>query len=271
MRLLFIGDVVAESGCKALSHYAPLLRKKLNIDCVIANAENAAFHGMTQEIIDAFYAAGVDGITSGNHMWDNQGIYAFIDTDPRVIRPLNLIQKRPGKGFTVIDVKGKKILLINALGSLLMTDEVTSPFEDIMRVVDDYPLAEAVDAILVDFHTETTSEKNAMGTWLDGKVSVIVGTHTHMPTADHQILPNGTAYQTDTGMTCDYDSNIGVKKHLMLERFLGKREKEQDFVPADSEATLCGLLVDIDDTTGLATHVEPVRVGGRLSQTHVLD
>jgi len=268
MRLLFVGDVVAESGCKAITRYIPQLKKQLELDCVIVNAENAAFHGMTQEIVQSFYDAGVDGITSGNHMWDHTEIYDFIDEDPCLIRPMNLIQERPGKGWTIIDVKGQKVLLINALGKLFMKDPITCPFADIMNVVEAHPLKQKVDAILVDFHTETTAEKNALGAWLDGKVSVVVGTHTHMPTADHQILPNGTAYQTDAGMTCDYNSVIGMDREIGLEVFLGKRSHKEGILPATGEATLCGLLVNISDDTGLAESVEPVRVGGRLAQTH---
>lgn len=270
MKILFIGDVVGATGCRAVVDYVPKLRELFSLDFVIANAENAAFHGITKAIVDSFYAAGVDGITSGNHMWDQREIYDFIDQDPRLVRPINLKQARPGNGYTIINVNGYRLLLVNALGSVHMKDPVTSPFEDVMRVVEKYPLKKEIDAILVDFHAEITAEKNAMGTCLDGKVSIVVGTHTHMPTADHQILPLGTAYQTDAGMTCDYDSIIGINKNIALEGFLGKRERGHGYICADGDATLCGLIVDVDNQTGLARAIEPVRVGGRLSQTHAL-
>ncbi len=269
MKLLFIGDVVAESGCKAIEQYVPKLRKELKLNCVIANAENAAFHGMTKDIVDRFYNAGVDGITSGNHMWDNKNSLDFLE-DKRIVRPMNLIKERPGKGVTIIEVKGKKVMLINALGKLFMKDPVTDPFEDIMKVVEENLLKEKTDVILVDFHTETTAEKTTMGAWLDGKVSLVVGTHTHIPTADHQILPNGTAYQTDVGMTCDYDSSMGIRKDIGIEIFTEGRCHRTNISPAEGEATLCGIVVTISDETGLAEAVEPIRIGGRLSQTHEL-
>ena len=268
LRVLFIGDVVGHTGCKAVSRYLPAIKKELNIDIAILNGENAAFHGMTQPIVDAFFDAGIDGITSGNHMWDHKEIYDFIETEQRMIRPMNWVEHKPGRGAMVLEKDGKKILVINCLGRLFMGDEVHNPFDAVAESIKDYKMGENINGIILDFHTETTSEKQAMGCFLDGRASLVVGTHTHVPTADYQVLPGGTAYITDIGMTCDYDSNIGVKKHLMMESHMGVREKDVNFSCAEGEPTLCAVMVDIDTTTGLAKSIEPLRVGGALKNTH---
>jgi metallophosphoesterase (TIGR00282 family) len=268
MRVLFIGDVVGETGCKAVSRYLPKIKKELSVDVAILNGENAAFHGMSQAIVDQFFKDGIDGITSGNHMWDCQEIYDFIETEERMIRPMNWVEKKPGRGSMVLEKNGKRILVVNCLGRLFMGDEVHNPFKAVDNAIKDYTLGKNIDGIILDFHTETSAEKQAMGAYLDGRISLVVGTHTHVPTADDQVLPNGTAYITDIGMTCDYDSNIGVRKDLMMESFLGIREKDVNFTCADGEPTFCAVLVDIDTNTGLAQSIEPVRIGGRLRNTH---
>jgi metallophosphoesterase (TIGR00282 family) len=269
MKILFIGDVVAKYGCSAVSKYVPMLKEELGLDFVIVNAENAAYHGMTQEVVNGFYDAGVTGITSGNHMWDNEDIFTFIDIDPRVIRPANYIEDKAGKGYTVVEnEKGQKLLLVNVLGRLFMGDEVHNPFTTVEDIISEYKMGEDVQGILVDFHTETTAEKNAMGTFCHGKVSMVVGTHTHMPTADHHVLPGGTAYQTDVGMTGVYDSNIGVDKTVAMKRFAEDWDSQKGYFAAEGEPTLCACLVDVDEKTGLARSIEPVRIGGPLQQTH---
>lgn len=271
MRILFIGDVVGRTGCRAISDYLPKLKKTLRVDLALLNGENAAFHGMTRPIVDAFFEAGIDGITSGNHMWDHEEIYDFIGKEPRMIRPMNWVEDKPGQGTMILEKDGARILVVNCLGKLFMGDEVHDPFKSVEQAIQCYTLGKDVNAILLDFHTETTAEKQAMGTFLDGRVSLVVGTHTHVPTADYQVLPGGTAYITDIGMTCDYDSNIGVRKDLMMESFLGVRQKDKEFTCAEGAPTLCAVLADIDTQTGLARSIEAVRVGGRLDNTHVLD
>jgi metallophosphoesterase (TIGR00282 family) len=270
MKIFFIGDVFAEYGCEAVSRYVPLVRKAFGPDFVVANGENAAFNGMNAEIIEGFYKAGVDGITSGNHMWDDKGIFDVIDKDPNMIRPANYKDAKPGKGHAVItNAEGKKLLLINVLGRLFMGDDVENPFTCAEEIFSKYKMGEDVDGILVDFHTETTAEKNAMGTFCDGKVSMVVGTHTHMPTADHHVLPGGTAYQTDVGMTGVFDSNIGVDKITAMRRFAEDWKDQKGYTPAAGEPTLCGCLVTTDEN-GLAISIEPIRIGGSLQQTHDL-
>lgn len=268
MRILFIGDVVGKTGCEAVSRYLPTLKKKFSIDFALLNGENAAFHGMSQKIVDQFFNDGIDGITSGNHMWDCQEIYDFIDTEKRMIRPMNWVEEKPGQGSMILEKDGKKLLVVNCLGRLFMGDEVHDPFKSVDNAIQDYKMGEDVNGILLDFHTETTAEKQAMGAYMDGRVSMVFGTHTHVPTADYQILTKGTAYMTDVGMTCDYNSNIGVEKDLMMESFLGIREKDVNFTCANGEPTLCAVMVDVNPDTGLAETIEPVRIGGRLHQTH---
>ena len=266
MRLLFVGDVMGRTGRTAIAAELPGLRRRWRLDAVVVNGENAAGGaGITESICGDILAAGADAVTLGNHAWDQREALVFIGRQPRLIRPLNYPAGTPGRGANLIELdNGQRLLVINALGRVFM-DALDDPFAAIDREIEACPLGMGCDAILVDMHAEATSEKLAMGHHLDGRASLVVGTHTHVPTADHQILPGGTAFMSDAGMTGDYDSVIGVQKEEPLRRFLTKVPSGR-FEPASGPATLCGLAVEIDDRTGLAVRVEPVRIGGRLSQ-----
>lgn len=264
MRILFIGDVVGRSGCDAVSELLPSAIADWKIDLTVVNGENAANgFGITETIYREFITAGADAVTLGNHSWSKKEALTFIDDAPRLVRPLNYIPGTPGRGSILIETRaGKRALVINALGRLFM-DPVNDPFGLLDQEISAHPLRQAADAIVVDFHCEATSEKLAAGYYCDGRVSLVVGTHTHIPTADHRILPLGTAYMTDAGMTGDYESVIGIKKDEMLRR-LTTGIPSGRFEVADGIATMCGVAVETDDNTGLAIHVSPVRIGGHL-------
>jgi 2',3'-cyclic-nucleotide 2'-phosphodiesterase len=264
LRILFCGDVVGRSGREAIQAHLPGLRARLGADFVVVNGENAAGGvGITEEICREFYEAGTDVVTTGNHVWDRREIIATIDRDPRLLRPQNFPKGTPGRGVGVFQAKGRKVMVLNIMGRLFM-DPLDDPFAGAERELASQRLGGTVDAILVDFHAEATSEKMALAHFLDGRVSLVVGTHTHVPTADHQILPGGTAYLSDAGMCGDYDSVIGMEKSVPIQRFLRKMPTER-LSAATGEATLCGLLLETDDATGLARRIEPIRVGGRLA------
>lgn len=266
MRILFIGDVVGRSGRAIVSQRLPGLVSGWKLDLVVLNGENAAGgFGITETIFNEFLDAGVDVVTLGNHSWDQREALVFIERAPRMIRPLNYPKGTPGKGIAMIEAKnGARVLVINAMARIFM-DPLDDPFTAIERELDICRLKRDADAILVDFHGEATSEKQSMGHFLDGRVSVVVGTHTHVPTADHQILPGGTAFQSDAGMTGDYDSVIGMVKDEPVQRFL-RRIPATKFEAATGPATLCGLAIETDDGTGLAKKVAPVRIGARLEE-----
>jgi len=264
MRILFCGDVVGRSGRDVVIGNLPRLRDALALDFVVVNGENAAHgFGITPDICRDLYAAGCDVITGGNHSWAKPEIISYIGTDPRLLRPVNYPPGTPGKGHGVYQLKdGRTILAINAMGRVFM-DAIDDPF----RAVDDLLRHHAlgtVTAILVDFHADATSEKTAMGQFCDGRVSAVVGSHTHVPTGDHRILKGGTAYQSDAGMCGDYDSVIGMKKEGIVQRFVTKMPGERMHV-ADGEGTLCAIFIETDDATGLATGVAPLRLGGTLA------
>jgi metallophosphoesterase (TIGR00282 family) len=263
MRLLLCGDVVGRSGRTVVTAEVPRLRRELALDFVVVNGENAAHgFGITDKICEEFYASGVDVITTGNHVWDRREIISYIDGDPRLLRPINFPPGTPGKGHGVFALPdGRRVMVINAMARLFM-DAIDDPFTAVERLVRDRPLG-SVDAILVDFHGEATSEKMSMGHFCDGRASAVIGTHSHVPTADAQILPKGTAYMTDAGMCGDYDSVIGMQKEAAIARFLRKMPGEKLQV-AEGEATLCAAFVETDDVTGLARRIAPVRLGGRL-------
>ena len=265
MRLLFLGDVVGRCGRAAVIERLPVLRRRLRADFVVANGENAAHgFGITPRIAEDLYAAGVDCITTGNHVWDQREILAYIEADARLLRPLNYPAGTPGRGagiYTTAD--GRQVMVISAMGRLFM-DALDDPFAAVEQVLADVDMPRTVDAVVVDFHGEATSEKMAMGHYLDGRVSMMIGTHSHVPTADTMILNGGTAYQSDAGMTGDYDSVIGMQKEAPIARFVRKLPGER-LQPAEGQATVCGVLVETDDASGLARRIEPVRVGGRLS------
>lgn len=274
MKILFCGDVVGRSGRDAILQYVPDLIKKHDIDFVTVNGENAAHgFGITPSICQDFYKVGVDVITTGNHIWGNRDILRSINNDERLLRPINYPQDAPGRGWTVCKTKsGKSVLVVNVMGRLFM-DPLDDPFACVKKVFENYGLKQncvskmtMVDAAVVDIHAETTSEKMTMGHFCDGMASLVVGTHTHIPTADHRILPKGTAYQTDAGMCGDYDSVIGMKKEIPLLKFT-KKVCFDRLSPALGVGTLCGVIVHTSDETGLASFIEPVRMGPNLSQT----
>ena len=267
MRILFVGDVVGRSGRTIVNERLPGLIGEWKLDCVIVNGENAAGgFGITEAIYHELIDAGADAITLGNHAWDQREALVFIERAPRLVRPINYPAGTPGRGAALIEAKnGARVLVINAMGRIFM-DALGDPFAAIDRELAACPLTRGADAIVIDLHAEATSEKQAMGFFADGRVSMVIGTHTHAPTADHQILPGGTAFITDVGMTGDYHSVIGMNKQEPLHRFLRKIPSAK-FEPALGPATLCGLAVETEERSGLATRVAAVRLGGRLEET----
>ena len=267
MRILFLGDVVGISGCSKIMN-SLLSQIEINkIDFVIVNGENAAEAGvgLTKEICEDFFNCGVNVITTGNHVWDQKEIMNFIDNEKRLLRPKNLFEPAPGKGFEIYTTKEDvKVGVLNLMGNVFMKkcDDV---FDTSRKFIDKYKFKEDYDLLVVDFHGEITSEKNAIGHFFDGKATLVVGTHTHIPTNDTRILKNGTAYQTDAGMCGDYDSVIGMNKDNSLNRFM-KKESVKHF-PAKGEATLSGVIVECNVETGLAYKVESYILGGQLSKT----
>lgn len=264
MRILYVGDVVGRSGRAILLERLPGLRRSLALDAVIVNGENAAAgFGLTAAIADEFLAGGVDLITMGNHVWDQRELIAHIDREPRIVRPLNLAPGAPGRGVAEIKTaRGQKVVVMQVLGRLFMS-LYDDPFRALEAELRRHALGGTAQAIVVDVHAEATSEKVAIGHALDGRVSLVAGTHTHVPTADARILPGGTAYITDIGMTGDYDSVIGMDKAGSLQRWRSD-VPGQRLAPAMGPAMLCAVLVDTDDRTGLARSVVPVRVGSGL-------
>lgn len=266
MRLLFLGDIVGRAGRKAVVDRLPGLIDDLRLDFVAVNGENAAGgFGITEEIAQDLIDAGADAITLGNHSWDQREALVFIERQSRLLRPVNYPTGTPGRGANLLMAKnGARVLVINVMGRIYM-DALDDPFATVEREMAACPIGEQADAVIVDVHAEATSEKQAMAHFLDGRASLVVGTHTHVPTADHQILAHGTAYQSDAGMCGDYDSIIGMEKEEPINRFTTKIGRAR-FEPAGGEATVCGIVVETDDATGLARRVEPLRLGGRLSQ-----
>jgi metallophosphoesterase (TIGR00282 family) len=264
VRFLFIGDIVGRSGRAIVLERLPALITDWKLDFVAINGENAAGgFGVTEAICGELIAAGGDAITLGNHAWDQREALVFIERVPKLVRPLNFPRGTPGRGAALLDAKnGGRVLVINLMGRIFM-NPLDDPFAAVESELAACALTSGADAIIVDIHCEATSEKQSMGYFLDGKASLVVGTHTHVPTADHQILPNGTAYITDVGMTGDYDSVIGMVKDEPLNRFL-RRIPSARMEPANGPATLCAIAVETDDRTGLATRVAAVRLGGRL-------
>ncbi len=267
MRILFLGDVVGTSGCSKIINNL-LEQIKINkIDFVIVNAENAADQGvgLTKEICENFFRCGVDVITTGNHVWDQKEIMNFIEKENRLLRPKNLFEPAPGKGFDIYTTtENLKIGVLNLMGNVFMKkcDDV---FKTSKKFIEKYKLKEDYDLLIVDFHGEITSEKNAIGHFFDGKATLVVGTHTHIPTNDARVLNKGTAYQTDAGMCGDYDSVIGMNKDNSLDRFM-KKESVKHF-PAKGEASLSGVIVDCNVETGLANKIESYIFGGQLNNT----
>ncbi len=266
MRLLFLGDIVGRPGRIAVQERLPALRETWKLDCVVINGENAAGgFGITEAICDEILAAGADVVTLGNHSWDQREALVFIERQDRLIRPANYPPGTPGRGAAVIEAKnGARVLVVNVMGRLFM-DPLDDPFAAVERELAACPLGEVADAVIVDVHAEATSEKQAMAYFLDGRASLVVGTHTHAPTSDTRILPGGTAFQSDAGMCGDYDSVLGMQKDEPVRRFLQKVPGAR-LEPSTGEGTLSGVAVEIDDATGLAKAVWAVRIGPHLSQ-----
>jgi metallophosphoesterase (TIGR00282 family) len=267
MRILFLGDVVGISGCSKIMNNLLDQIKKNKIDFVVVNAENAdeSGVGLTKEICKNFFNCGVNVITTGNHVWDQKDIMNFVEFENRLLRPKNLFEPAPGKGFEIYETNKKiKIGVLNLMGNVFMKkcDDV---FEASKKFINEYKLKEDYDFLIVDFHGEITSEKNAIGHYFDGKATLVIGTHTHIPTNDARILKNGTAYQTDAGMCGDYDSVIGMNKDNSLNRFMKKNSVKH--FPAKGDASLCGVIVDCNIENGLANKIDSFIFGGQLTKT----
>jgi len=268
MRLLILGDIMGESGRNAIKKNLPRIISKNKIDFVIVNGENAANdgRGITKEIAEEFFLLGVDVITSGNHIWDKQETTNYIDKENRLLRPANLVEGSPGKGYEIYLSKDKKykIGVVNLMGNVFMrkTDDVFQVAQNIRKKI---ILKKNVDFLVVDFHGEITSEKAAIGHFFDGLSTCVVGTHTHIPTADTRILEKGTAYQTDIGMCGDYNSVIGMNKENSIKRFLKDKDAVKHF-PAEGEGTLSGIIVETNIETGLAKKVTRLIDGGSLEK-----
>lgn len=266
MKILFLGDIVGRSGREAVCSFLPQARKAHGLDFIVINGENAAGgFGITPAICDDFFKAGADVITTGNHVWDQQEIIPRIAKDNRVLRPHNYPEGTHGTGINIVkNAKGQNLLVIHVQGQLFMHENLSCPFSCVDSILKQYTLGANATGILVDMHAEATSEKTALGNYLDGRVSAVIGSHTHVPTADTRILPGGTAYQTDAGMCGDYDSIIGMEKTAPIKRFLTKINKNTKMTAAAGEATICGIIIETNDKTGLAEKIEPVRKGGIL-------
>lgn len=268
MRLLFLGDVVGKSGRAAVIERLPKLRERYALDFVVINGENAAGgFGITEAIYNDLLDAGADVVTLGNHAFDQKETLVYIDRAERMVRPINYPKGTPGRGAVLVKTRdGKRdVLVVNAMGRVFM-HELDCPFTAVEAEVEACKLGQGADVILIDMHAETTSEKQAMGYFLDGRASVVVGTHTHAPTSDERVLPGGTAFISDAGMCGDYNSVLGMDTGEPINRFTTRIPRGR-FEPAAGEATLSGLAVEIDDATGLATRCAAVRIGGVLSQT----
>ena len=265
MNILLLGDIAGPSGRKAIIEKLPEIIKKKEIDFAIVNGENAGDMGVgiTKKNFDEFMKAGADVVTTGNHVWDEKEAIEFITLEKRLLRPQNLVQGSPGNGYGIFNSKNnKKVAVINLMGNIFMKkcDDV---FQEAKKFIQNVKLKKDADFIVVDMHGEITSEKMAMGYLFDGKATMVVGTHTHVPTADYRIMEKGTAYQTDVGMCGDYNSVIGMNKDNSLKKFMGNKDTQKHY-PAVGEATISGLMVTGDSDTGLACKVEPIVLGKHL-------
>lgn len=258
MKIIFIGDIVGKSGREAVSKNISIIKEKYNPDIIIANAENAASgYGLTKKISAELFNNGVDIITLGNHAWDQREMLSYIEECPKIIRALNYPKGVPGKGYYKVTIDdGRSLLVVQVMLRLFMGISLDDPFSAIQEILKSEFLGSTVNAIFVDMHGETTSEKNAFGHFIDGKVTSVIGTHTHIPTADAKILDNGTAYQTDVGMTGDYNSVIGMDKENPIHGFIKGYRSEGRFTPSLGKGKVCGSFIESDDNTGLAKKIE---------------
>ncbi len=265
MRLLFLGDMVGRSGRNAVFEKLPGLISDLKLDFVIVNGENAAGgFGITEEIFNNTIRAGADVVTTGNHVWDQREALSFSNHEAQFLRPANYPKGTAGKGSGLYIAKnGARVLVANIMGRVFMHPDLDDPFLVAEKILEACPLQEQADVVFFDFHAEATSEKQCFGHFVDGRASAVVGTHTHVPTADYQILTNGTAYMSDAGMCGDYDSSLGMEKEEPLNRFLSKVPKGR-FEAATGPATISGVAIEISDRTGLAEKIAPLRIGPRL-------
>ena len=270
MRILYLGDVVGKTGRIAIQEHLPTMIEEMALDFVIVNGENSAHgFGINRAIADDILNAGADVITLGDHAFDNAEVLNWIDDEPRIVRPDNIGEGSRGRGVIMVESqKGHRVLVSQILGTVFMKKAYDSPWDSLDKNIQGgTPMDNGLDAIIVDIHAEATSEKQGVGHYLDGRASLVVGTHTHIPTSDTRILEHGTGYQTDAGMCGCYDSMIGMEKHGALNKLLGVGERKR-FSPATGEATLSGVLVETDENTGLAKSIHPVKVGGFLQQAY---
>lgn len=267
MKILFLGDVMGRAGRAGVAERLPGLRAEWGLDFVVVNGENASSGvGLTPEHAKGLLAAGADCITLGDHAFDQKDMLQFIEQEPRILRPLNYAKLAPGKGARLFTAtNGRKVLVAQALGQVFMKRPFEDPFSAVETVLRAHPLGGMAQAVLVDMHCEATSEKMAMGHWCDGRASLVVGTHTHVPTGDAMILPGGCGYLSDAGMCGDYNSVIGMDKAEPMRRFITGMQKTR-FEPAGGPATLSGVYVETDDKTGHATRLCMIRIGGRLQE-----
>ena len=269
MRLAFFGDVVGRAGRAAVTEHLPRIKSELKLDFVIVNGENAAGgFGITSSTANELFDAGADCITLGNHSWDQSEALVYIERETRLLRPYNYPKtlQIPGRGSQLFTTaNGQRVFVVQIHGSAFM-ESLDDPIQGVQAALEECPLRQVADAVVVEIHAEATAEKYIMGHFCDGRATLVVGAHTHVPTADAQILPGGTAYLTDAGMCGDYDSVIGMKKGPLVQRAATRLPTERKS-PAEGPATMCGVYIESDDNTGLAVRVEPIRVGGRLSQT----
>ncbi len=265
MRILFLGDLVGRSGRTAVCRELPQLKRRYGAEFAIVNGENAAGgFGITEPICQELVDAGADVITTGNHIWDQREALVFIDRQPRLLRPANFPPGTPGRGCGLFEAaNGARIMVINIMGRVFM-DPLDCPFQALEQALNDNALKAKADAIVVDMHGEATAEKQVLGHFVDGRVTAIIGTHTHVPTADEHVLPGGTAYMTDVGMCGDYLSVIGMRKEEPLQRLQTKIPSAR-FEPSLGNPTICGVLIDVEGETGLSTRIQPLRIGGILS------
>ncbi|WP_424983701.1 TIGR00282 family metallophosphoesterase [Maritalea sp. S77] len=266
MRILFLGDVMGRAGRQAVMDHLPRLKREYQFDFVIINGENASHgRGLTEKHFECLLDAGADMVTLGDHAFDQRETLGVIARDNRLLRPINMSDAAPGRGAMLYDApNGQRVLVVNALGRVFM-NPIDDPFYAVEKAVSDCPLGDVADAVIVDFHAEATSEMQAMGQFLDGRASLVVGTHTHIPTADHRVLKGGTGLMSDAGMCGDYDSVIGMEAEEPVNRFVTGMTRER-FTPAEGNPSVCGVVIETDNRTGLCTSIQPLRVGGSIGQ-----